>query len=783
MSDTVKPRPPVGRFLSSEDSRQKRVENLRKQTGDPLLSLSFSGIESQSTVGNLENYIGTIQVPMGLAGPLNFNFKNGKEKIYAPIATTEAALVSSITRGSIAISTSGGVTTRLLSNRMSRSPVFQFESLDESLIFAEWTKNNLENFQALVKKKSRFANLIEIDPKILGRTVQLRFIYTTGNAAGQNMTTFCTSQICDWILKQIPEQLKFECKDFIIEGNLSSDKKVSFLTASEGRGRSVVAECVIKSSALRRILKTTASQLVQQFNVCKSSRIYSGQVGFNINVANAVAGLFLSTGQDMACVHECSVAELHLEAQGEDLYATLYMPCIVVGTVGGGTYLPGPRDSLKILGCTENDSADRLSEIIAGFALALELSTVSAISGGQFVEAHEKSARTSTSHWLKRSDIDVDFFNLHLIKDAKTEVTSVTAIQNIETEQGHVSDLAFQVSKKFCGLFAFDLTLEGPQKEKSTQVFLKIKPQDKEVIQGAARVLSVIDPLVSQTMMTQSLYLPFKNCHRREIQATQFLKNFKTPLMPEFLGSFEDQKSEAYIILQKLINSDYLMSPVDNLSVWTKPNINLVFNKISDLHSHYLNTDILTVKKQIPDLFISNDEARSSLLHLWKQLKNISFTLLPPEIMNPLDQIWERSLARYLSHEVLAAELPKTLIHNDFNTRNMALKSETDVLFFDWEFISWGLPQRDILEFLVFATDITASPESFEEYSQQYYWLLKSKTSVPITLEQWQSGMQIAFEDFLVARLPFYVIISQFSKCEYLDRVVLNLGTLGKMLK
>ncbi|MFN9069031.1 MAG: phosphotransferase [Bdellovibrionales bacterium] len=749
MSDTQKTRPKPGRFQASEESRKRRVETLKAKTGDPLLSLSFSGIDATSTVGNLENYIGTIQIPMGLAGPLTFNFKSGPEKILTPIATTEAALVSSISRGAIALSTSGGVTTRLLSNRMSRAPVFQFKSLDESLEFVKWIKIQFTKLTSLVEKKSRFAKLVEIDPKVFGKSAQVRFIYTTGNAAGQNMTTFCTSILCDWIIKKIPQDLGFECLDFFIEGNLSSDKKVSHLSAINGRGRTVVAEATIKASVLKRILKTTAQKLVQQFNLSKSNRLYSGMVGFNINIANVIAGIFLATGQDMACVHECSIGELHLEVVDDDLYAVLSLPCLIVGTVGGGTHLPGPRDSLKILNCIGEHSADRLSEIIAGFALALELSTVSAISGGQFVDAHEKSARTTTLHWLKLSDIGVDFFNKHIIKGPEETVRDIRPLHELDAEHGHVTDLAFQVSKKFSGLLAYEVSTEDIKKglQEKMQVFLKVKPRDYEVVQGAARILSVIDPMAAQQLVQLGKYLPFKNCHKRELQAGLFLKNHNLNLGPQFLGSFEDSHTETYILIQEYLSSEYLISPVNEPKVWTEKNRELVYKSISKLHLKINENEKKSALSEIPDLYELSDSDTRELHPLWTKLK----------------------------------DLPQGLIHNDFNSRNMALLPNQGVKFFDWEFLGWGLPQRDLVEFLLFALESENFEVNFKkdchQYFEKYYSIIYKDKG--LTEEDWNEGLRTAYQDFLVSRLPFYVIISQFSKCEYLERVITNLQKLG----
>ncbi|MFN7905088.1 MAG: hydroxymethylglutaryl-CoA reductase, partial [Pseudobdellovibrionaceae bacterium] len=375
------------RTLNDESGRQQRLSQIEGLCGESLKSFHFSPLSAESLKGNIENFIGSVHIPVGLAGPLKFKFIGKDEEIYAPLATSEGALVSSVARGALALTMSGGVTTRVLSNRMIRAPQFEFNSVDEAILFSKWVSEHFELLKLKTKEHSNHAILLELDEKVFGKTAHIRFIYSTGDAAGQNMTTFVTAALCRWIIENFTHQKKIVIQDFLIEGNLSSDKKASALSAIDGRGRSVVAEAVIKRQVLKKILRLTPEEMVSRFSRSKSSRIFTGQIGYNINVANSIAALFLATGQDMACVHECSVAEFHIEQQGDDLYVCLLMPCLIVGTVGGGSKLTSAQDCLRMMDCLGAGKADRLAQVITGFSLALELSTVSAIGSGDFVQA------------------------------------------------------------------------------------------------------------------------------------------------------------------------------------------------------------------------------------------------------------------------------------------------------------------------------------------------------------------------------------------------------------
>ncbi|PIS10288.1 MAG: hypothetical protein COT73_10165 [Bdellovibrio sp. CG10_big_fil_rev_8_21_14_0_10_47_8] len=770
----IKPTERINRLTFSEDARLQRVELLRRETGKSLPSLSVSGLEAKSVGGNIENFLGTLQIPLGLAGPLLMQFKKGPEKVFAPMATTEGALLSSINRGALALSLSGGATARVLSNRMIRAPQFQFANLDQALEFSHWLQSQMSELQSLVKDKSKHAELIEVDPKIFGKTVHVRFIYDTGDAAGQNMTTFCTAHLCQWILSELQEDLDFECLDCIIEGNLSSDKKVSMLSASEGRGRSVMVEAVIPKNVLRRVLKMSCEEMIGRLARSKSSRIYTGMLGFNINVANVIAAMFLSTGQDVACVHECSVAEFHFEAQGEDLYCCLFLPCLIVGTVGGGVHLPGPRDTLEILGCSGPGTADRLAEIIASFALALEISTVSAIGGGQFVDAHERWARKNTAKFLKKSDLNEAFFNRAM---ARTDDNLFTTVESLKMgkgiQHGHISDIAYQVTKKHCGLGGYHLwTAHEAQPEK---VFVKVKPKDQDVIQGAAQILSALSPSVAEVFMRSEASLPFKNCHLREIEimASQKLSAWT----PKYLGGVVDSETETYVLIQEFLSDVHLLNSVDRVQQWTPQHLHACLSALSEIHGLFLEkrSDALLVSPHLLDLSSGKDVLKSTLL--WEHLYNFC-RLLPLDVeVKGLFTDYEKILGRLGSLWSEIEKQPHTLIHNDLNPRNITFRGSTQQpkpVFFDWELAGWGLPQRDAVELFAFTHEFHFSDEDFWKFFDEHRIHVQMKSGIALDPVQWRRGVELAVQDFVVHRLPFYFVISQFQRCDYLHRVLLT---------
>ncbi|MYR76499.1 MULTISPECIES: hydroxymethylglutaryl-CoA reductase [unclassified Streptomyces] len=393
----VPPRAP-GRYVPArgvytEAARLRRLSWLRSVTRSALDSLQHTRLDAATLTGNIEGLVGTVEIPVGVAGPLLFHGTHVQGEVYAPMATTEGALVSSATRGALAVTMAGGVSTHALSQAMTRAPVFAFSRLAGAARFASAVVQHLGDLRTAVGQVSRHAVLVSVEPVVLGRTVHLRFRYTTGDASGQNMTTACTWHACRWILRQPHLVADGEVESFLIEGNTSGDKKASAQAVAEGRGIRVAADCLLPAGIVERVLRTTPDELVGGYRHITAGAVHSGVLGSHANTANMVAAVFTATGQDIACVHESGSGQFVLERTPDGVYASMTLPGLALGTVGGGTHLPTQHELLAAMGCAGPGSAARLAEIIAGFALALDLSTVSAAVSGDFVGAHERLGR------------------------------------------------------------------------------------------------------------------------------------------------------------------------------------------------------------------------------------------------------------------------------------------------------------------------------------------------------------------------------------------------------
>lgn len=377
----------------SRAAQQERLDLLRARGVRPSAITGEDELPDPADLrGNIEQFIGMAMVPIGLIGPLRIHGSQLQDDVYVPLATSEGALVASYDRGARILSRAGGVHCLLTAQAVQRAPGFVFDRLADAAHFASWARDQIDEFRRITARSSRYARLTEVRPYVEGNHVYLTFAFRTGDAAGQNMVTFCTAAICEDILERAPVRPRH----WYLEANLSGDKKATAQSLLMTRGRNVSAEAILPRRAVQRYLRTTPERMCDYWRMCFVGGVQSGSIGASGHVANAIAALFLATGQDMACVSEASVGITRFEMAGEDLRCSVTLPNLIVGTVGGGTGLPTARECLAILGCIGDGTAGRLAEICAAVALAGEISIAGAMCAGEFADAHQRLGRRNS---------------------------------------------------------------------------------------------------------------------------------------------------------------------------------------------------------------------------------------------------------------------------------------------------------------------------------------------------------------------------------------------------
>ncbi len=374
----------------TNDMAQARREFATEKTGANLEHVGSYSFDPAETAGNIENFMGVAQVPIGLAGPLLVDGEHAKGEFYIPMATAEGTLVASYNRGMRLLREAGGVKVSVVDDAMQRAPVFLFNDAREARDFGEWVTENFDAIKDVSETTTRSGKLRNIEQYSAARMRYLRFNFTTGDAAGQNMVGKATFVACEWIKANYPGNLN----RYILSGAMDTDKKHSQLNTLNSRGKRVIAEATIPGHLIKSIMGTTAESLFKMRAISQVGNFMAGSVNTGAHSANGITAMFIATGQDVANVAESSAAITFADLDDDDnYYIAITIPSLIIASFGGGTGLATQNECLKMLGCDGSGKAYKLAEIIGGVVLAGELSLSSAVLAGDWVTSHDALGR------------------------------------------------------------------------------------------------------------------------------------------------------------------------------------------------------------------------------------------------------------------------------------------------------------------------------------------------------------------------------------------------------
>jgi len=393
MTDHTEAQPkPIPRRKDDNYSRgiiEERQRFVESETGVQLNHVSATSFDPATLPGNIENPIGAAQVPIGLAGPLLVKGEHAKGSFYVPLATTEGTLVASYSRGMRLLSDIGGVKTTVVERYMQRAPVFHFDDAQQARDFGIWLETQLEQLRHAAEATTSVGKLSHVEQYSVGPMKYLRFNYTTGDAAGQNLCGKATLAACQWIAANYPHPTRYT-----LSGAIDTDKKHSHINTLHSRGARVVAEAIIPNAILKKQMRVETTAVYRVRQVSMVGGMLAGTSNNGLQSANGIAAMFIATGQDAGNVAESQAGITYVDLRGNgDLYWSLTLPSLIVATYGGGTGLATQRECLEMLGCYGTGKVLKLAEIFAATALAGEISLAAAVVGGDWVESHDKHGR------------------------------------------------------------------------------------------------------------------------------------------------------------------------------------------------------------------------------------------------------------------------------------------------------------------------------------------------------------------------------------------------------
>jgi hydroxymethylglutaryl-CoA reductase (NADPH) len=374
----------------SESAKQSRLDFLTEHTGTSLEHVAGKAMTPAEATGNVEHFVGAAQVPLGIAGPLLVDGEHAQGEFYVPMATAEGTLVASYNRGMRLLHEAGGVKVTVTEDHMQRAPAFIFPDARGARDFGVWLDESFDAIKAAAEETTKSGKLKEIEQYSASRILYTRFNYTTGDAAGQNLTGKATAAACKWIVENYEPGIE----RFFLESNFATDKKTSQVNVLNTRGKRVVAEAVIPDALMKSVMRSSSDLMFQARQTSSLGGFMAGVNNNGSHSANGITAIFIATGQDAANVAESSAALVYTELrENGDYYYSITIPSLIVATYGGGTGLPTQRECLELMGCYGKDRVRKFAEIVGATVLCGELSLGSAIVAEEWVDAHDLLGR------------------------------------------------------------------------------------------------------------------------------------------------------------------------------------------------------------------------------------------------------------------------------------------------------------------------------------------------------------------------------------------------------
>ncbi|MEM6605450.1 MAG: hydroxymethylglutaryl-CoA reductase [Pseudomonadota bacterium] len=379
----------------TQDIVEQRQRFLEETTGANLNHTKQFSFNPEDMSGNIESMFGVAQIPIGVAGPLLVDGEHAKGEFYVPMATVEGTMLASYNRGMKVIRESGGVRTTVVGEAMQRAPCFVFRNARDARDFEQWLVDNVPAIREVAESTTSVGKLLEIEHYCSHNFVFTRFDYSTGDAAGQNMTSRATFVACEWISEQYPA-----LRHYLLSGNFDTEKRTSSVNMLKSRGRRVTAEITIPREVLESNLRITPEAMHYGQGITTIASFMTSSSNNAAHPANGLAALYLATGQDIANIGESNQCTVYNRVTREGDYEfSVTLPALILATYGGGTNLPTQRECLEIMGCFGKGKALKLAEIAAALVVAGELSLGAATRvdketrRNEWVDAHERLGR------------------------------------------------------------------------------------------------------------------------------------------------------------------------------------------------------------------------------------------------------------------------------------------------------------------------------------------------------------------------------------------------------
>lgn len=347
------------------------------------------------------------------------------------------------------------------------------------------------------------------------------------------------------------------------------------------------------------------------------------------------------------------------------------------------------------------------------------------------------------------------------------------AIAPMGGDDSIVSELTSWREGAAVGLFRGSVRLRSATGNANVGIVVKVKPSDESVLDVAQNVATLAGASLGEEYARFRDYHGFTRCHVRELALYRDSDPRLRRHIPALLAlSPECETHRLTLVLDELpASSLFHAGKMD--AAWNPDLMHAAIDGAAEIHSVWYSREAeLMAMPWLPP--VRDSRRLTEMRPLWSALADHARAHSAAWSDGTLVRIHRRLVDCVDEWSVPLTSLPRTLIHNDFNPRNIAIVTESEprLCAFDWELATIGVPQRDIAELLCWTIDETTTREEVAGYLERSRLRLASSTGMHIDQYDWELGFSAALCELLVDRLAMYAMVDRFRPQRYLPRVV-----------
>lgn len=312
------------------------------------------------------------------------------------------------------------------------------------------------------------------------------------------------------------------------------------------------------------------------------------------------------------------------------------------------------------------------------------------------------------------------------------------------------------------------------------QVMLKPKPGAERLHALTAEVAARCNPELGAAFAAQGSASEFAGAAERELALYAGASGALRSHMPLYFGALE-LRGVPLLLLER-VRDAALIDSLDTPAHWSAACVQAALDGAARIHAQWLGRDHELAAMHVR---ASGAEADPAATERWlAALAAHAGPWLRDWLGDEASRAQGRLAAAWRPRLQAARKLPRTLVHHDFNPRNIALRTTPlglRLCAFDWELAAYDLPQRDLVELLSFVLT-PASTAHANGYLEHARLALERASRRAFDTSAWHSGVRIALAEFGARRLPMYFIAHRFRPQGFLERVARTWWQLANVL-